>query len=347
MLGAVPEEGPDAGTTDPVARAGVARLPEAFRAEIERFVATLPATASCVVTGSLIEGLGNPNSDLDLYVISDDDSPGRTTTIGIREASYVDCEHIKLVSVEQLRERVDTSGWVDVDGISLKDIDRYYRLTICVPVRVTPAAAKALARFRKATAAEALARHASLRTFEQLALSAYLHSVRSEYEADLLLRDAALWWATSRLAGVGEAYASVKWFGEKAARHYGRGSAEVDELVGGYMRPAGDLEARIRELRATISMPAELVEALERRACRLAERVQFLEAGQHAYLVKPGESIVQLDGAAVPVCRALAAGLPWREATDRTAEHLGLLPMEFRTAAWFETQQLRTHNFLV
>ena len=326
---------------------GLDRLPQSMRGEIDRIVAALPPTASCVVSGSLVEGLGNPNSDLDLYAISEDRSAGRSTTIGIRQGNYVDCEHVKLTAVEQLCERVDAGGWAEAETVGLKDIDRYYRLAIAVPVRVTPAAARVLGSLRIASAAEALIRHAGLRAYEHLALAACLTATGQAREADLILREASLWWATGRLAAAGEGYASLKWVGEKAARRYGRGSTEFRELVDGYLRPAGSLDERVGALRAAVAAPAALTAVLEARTAGLAERVQFLEAGEHAYLMKPAESIVRLDGVVVPVCRVLAAGASWREATDQVAGSLGLAPAEFRAAAWRESGHLRAHSLLV
>jgi len=325
-------------------------LPEALsqelRAEVERFVANLPATASCVLTGSIVEGLGNPNSDLDLYMISEAGSPGLASSFGLRRSTYVDCEYLTLTSLEQLCERVAGRDWSDVDSVTLKDIDRYYRLAIGVPVAVTPAAAATLARFTKASAARALTRHALLRAVEHLAQAAYLSATGPDREADLLLREAALWRATWRLAGVGEGYASLKWAGEKAARHYGRDSAEFHDLLDGYLRPTGSLDARIREFRTTLTVPPELTAALEARSCRLAERVQVLGADGKAHLMKPGESIVRIDSVVASVCRELAAGRSWRAATDRTAASLRISPIELRAALWCETRHLRTHGYL-
>jgi predicted nucleotidyltransferase len=320
-------------------------LSEDLRAEVERFVANLPAATSCVVTGSIVEGLGNPNSDLDLYLISEAGSPGLASAFGLRRSTYVDCEYLTLASLEQLCERVVGFDWTDVDSVTLKDIDRYYRLAIGVPVAVTAAAAPMLARFTKASAAQALTRHALLRTVEHLARAAYLSATGLDQEADLLLREAALWRATWRLAGVGEGYASVKWAGEKAARHYGRDSAEFNDLLHGYLRPTGPLDARIREFRSALTVPPELTAALEARSCRLAERVQVLDGGR-AHLMKPGESIVRIDSVVASVCRELVAGRSWRAATDAAAASLGLAPIELRVALWCETQHLRTHGYL-
>ncbi|GIJ62226.1 hypothetical protein [Virgisporangium aurantiacum] len=324
----------------------LAALPQHLQTEIGRVVGWLAPTASCVVSGSLIEGIGNASSDLDLYVISEDGSPGRSTTIGLRGSHYVDCEYLKLVELEQLGERVERQDWHDVVDHSLKDIDRYYRLAIGVPVRVTPAVARALAGLSPACAATALARHATYRAFEQLARSALAAATGAGQEAELLLREAIQWRSTATLAEDGEAYPSLKWAGEKAARRHGRDSARFRELVDGFLRPTGALDGRIHQLRAALAVHPDLAEALDSRSCRLAAGVRLVETGDTAHLIKGRDSIVPVAGPTTALCRQLAEGRSWREATDPVGRSLRLPPVEVRTAMWAETRQLRAQGFL-
>ncbi|MBV1849572.1 hypothetical protein [Catellatospora tritici] len=320
-----------------------------FATDIAKLVEPLPPTVSCVATGSLVEGLGNADSDVDLYMISDDQAPGQSSSFGLRQSGYVDCEYFKQAAIQHLGERVNGCTWADIETerVSLKDVDRYYRIAISHRIVVTAATEQTLHAFTKQAAARALSMLGTFRAFEHAARAAYLHAVGRRCEADLLAREGSAWYATARLAEDGEGYASLKWVGEKAARRYGRDSARFDQLISPSVRPSGDLGARVALLGTTATAPPELATLIESRSCGLAAGVHVLHAGDDSFLLNAGRSIAQIDNATAAVLRAVEAGGTWRAATDTVAATLELSGTQLRTALWAELQPARAQGLLV
>lgn len=314
--------------------------------EIQHIADRFPETTSFVATGSIVEGLGNQNSDIDLYAISEGSPPGQTTAIGIRESQYIDCEYMRLASVAQLCERVSEAGWAGLETLSLRELDRFYRIAISIPVRVSDTVAAVLDGFSQSVACHAFGRYAVLRAYEHTCRAACALANGADIEALVFLREGALWHAAARLAEAGEGYPSLKWTGEKAARRFGRDTAAFDELLEGYLRP-GRVQDAIPALRSRISVPDELLELTGARAGRLADGVRLIDDEDDVYLVKPGGSMLRVPaGPAATVCRHLAAGLDWSQATGATAAAAGLPTAELATAVWCGTQNLRIHEFL-
>jgi hypothetical protein len=322
-------------------------LPQKYQYEAQAILSSLPGETSCVATGSIVEGLGNPHSDVDLYVITNESLPGQITAMGIRESHYVDCEYMKLDVLGKLCDRITGSGWSDICDLRLREIDRFYRIAISVPIRVWEKAADTLARFTKTVGCEVFARYASLRAYEHLAEAACTLGDSPAGSAELMLRECALWDAARRLAIEGEGYPSLKWTGEKAARRYGRGSAAFHSLVDGYMRPDGTPEEQLALLRSRTTVPPGLREMLDLRSFRLADSVRLLDAPGESYLIDRRSSVSRVTGLVARTCRHLAAGDSWGDATAAVAEDTGLQPRELRAAVWRMAKDQRAHEFLV
>jgi hypothetical protein len=316
-----------------------------IRASVTRIAENLPPDTSCVATGSLVEGLGNANSDIDLYVIHHGEDSRLSVSFGLRGSRYVDCEHLAEDAVAELAERVPGLTWGSLHTARLRDIDRFYRLSISIPVRVDPRAESLLPRFGKAAADAAFARWARMRAHEHLARAACLLASGAEAPADVLLREAALWHASYILAETGEGYPSLKWMAEKAGRQFGRDSTVFHELVDGWLRPSGSLAERLARQMA-VDAPPDLLQVLELRSCALAAGVRFVPGKNGGHLVRGTRSVARCDGLVASVCSHMAAGLSWHEATDQVAARISVAPPLVRTAAWYHLVGLRDAGFI-
>lgn len=316
--------------------------------EVRQTMATFPDDFSFVVTGSLVEGLGNANSDLDLYAIAEGNSYGHSPSIGLRQSHYVDCEHMNRAALDQLCDRVHACTWDTLDQLSLREIDRFYRVAIGIHARVTAAAVEeTLVRFTKSQACSVFAMFANLRAYEHLTAASCALATGSHVEADMLTREAWLWSSAQRLAELGEGYPSLKWTGEKAARVFGRGSAEFNDLLDGYARPTGSITDRLDQLRSRVQVPAELGKALEGRSGRLADGVRLVGTDADTYLLRKDGFVIPVDGLVASVCRSLASEAGWSAATAAVADELLVPAVEVTTALWRDTEYLRVQAFVV
>ncbi|WP_062205629.1 hypothetical protein [Streptomyces sp. NBRC 109706] len=320
-----------------------------MRREIDAIVSRLPADVSCVATGSIIEGFGNSSSDIDLYVIHDEGTPKQSISIGIRKSRYVDCEYMTRASVTDLLSRVENLSWGAMLDQPIFDINRYYRISIGIPVVLSDGLEKTLQSFDRGRACTVFERWSLLRAYEHLARASTALAFGAEDQADVLLREGVLWHANSRLAAGGEGYPAIKWTGEKAARLHGRGTAEFDDLLDDSLRPEGDLDSRLERLRSRLRLPDEPAALITARSCGLSDGVAFLPpAGPSApgHLALRGRAVAIVKGVVAAVCARLAEGADWAEATRGTAEAAGVPHHELMTAAWFHTAGLRSSGLL-
>lgn len=325
----------------------VSRLPADAIDEISRFATTLDEGTSLVATGSLVEGFGNANSDIDLYVVQDEARPSVPTSVGIRQSRYIDCEHVTLASLRQLAERIADLDRSTVLGYTMRELDRYYRLAIAIPVRTTASFDDTFALFDASRSRKALEIFARVYAYELHACSAVLLATGEERSARLFAREAALWAATERLAAQGEGYVGPKWVGEKAARRYGRDSPEFRGLVDGYLRPGADISTLIETHRRTLVLPGEVTDAVRDRALRLAPGVRMVGDVERCHLIRAKAAVARLGGPAAEICRALDEGLPWAEAVERYADQRALPLIEVMVALWSLTGGLQDARMLV
>lgn len=188
------------------------------------------------VSGSWIEGLANPRSDLDAYVITAGRRSGSSEFLA-EDTTYLDVETWSVAALADVAERVAAAaeGRVPLAGVALDDIDLYYRASIAVRVTDGGVDTSGLA-FETHTAAVLLRRWCRLMAAAAVARAKIVAAEGFGDGADIFYRHAGWLVATAVLADDGEAYPSLKWALEKARRRYGTGSAafaDIERLTAG------------------------------------------------------------------------------------------------------------------
>jgi hypothetical protein len=333
-------------TGDPWARELPADLPASVVAEIGQFVANVPDGASCVATGSIIEGLGNANSDIDLYLIQDlSQGQTRPISIGIRNSRYVDCEYFVLDAVERLVTEVNQASPAEAARFELRDFDRYYRLAIGAWLIVTEQAEPVLRTVDRAHVCGLFARWSLLRAREQLARSAVAAALGDPRAAVIRLRETAAWRASGVLAGQGEGYPPVKWVTVKAARRFGAGTAAYLDCLDGYWTTLDGLVDSIGRLRHHLGGALDQ-QPVARFTWALADTVDVIADGDVPHLTLGRKSIVRAPGLAGLITTRLAAGAPWAEAVAQIAAELAVPPQDVRLVAAGDLRELADLGYL-
>jgi hypothetical protein len=200
-----------------------------------------------VVSGSLIEGIGNRRSDLDLFVISEErprDVPVRMAFAG---NSWVDIENVRPAAVDALvnkLESIDSKNPAQVLHLTHEQLGRYYRLAIGVAVKGSFHAQSAFSlglfgAVLKAWAAVQAGAFAA-RAANAMRGGETSAAVRYASHAAHLCVEAAL-------TDVGELYPSFKYAREKAIRAYGAASSEVAAITA-LLHPSGPQERYVAEV---------------------------------------------------------------------------------------------------
>lgn len=322
-----------------------AGMPDDVIEEVEQFASRLDTSCSVLLTGSLVEGLGNRYSDVDLYVIADEGRPRQQIAIGLRASRFVDCEYFSAAALAELAERFERSSWWDIDSIRRAELDRYYRLSIALGVRMTPRGRDLQLRFTKQIACRVYAQWALLRVYEHLGQSACTLAAGAMSAAELHLRETALWLGASVLADVGEGYPKLKWLGEKAARRYGRGSAEFHAIVDDAVRPAGTPPEHLARLRSRTPLPPVLAEVLAGRQAELSASVELVRDGDQVLMLRP-PSLVRVREPVGELLFALARGVSWSDAVAMTAQRHRMTLPEAQATLWWLTAPLRKSGYL-
>lgn len=312
-------------------------------AEIAKQIERLPADCSCVVSGSLVEGFGNRHSDLDLYSIYAASAPPVATSIGMRPGSYVDMEHVASASLKELVERVNDPGWSWKRAE--KDLDRYYRLAIALPARVTEDIRTLLKGFDRRIACERLATLARGKTRQYLARAAVAVVAEEHVVGLLALQKARLWSAAHVLALDGEGYVNTKWIAEKAARVHGRDTSAFHDLIDPIFRVPTDVRADLDALRASVTFSAEFEAQIAGSAFRLGDGVRVIVDCDNTHLVGV-RSIGQVGPNLGQVCRRLAEGQSWDVSVAELAALEGASALDHQIVLALESDALRTAGLL-
>ncbi|MFI9842503.1 hypothetical protein ACIHFD_36090 [Nonomuraea sp. NPDC051941] len=207
--------------------------------------ASIAEDEALVVSGSLVEGIGNLRSDLDFFVLSEAHRPDVPVRMMFTGDSWLDIEYVEARTVRSLVHRIGTTdpqNSVEVLRISRPELDRYYRLAIGPTIKGTYSQESmfSLERFGAVLRSWAII-HAG--AFSRRAAIALHHG--DVTAAVLYAGHGAHLCAMGELTDVGELYPSPKYTFEKAARAYGRDSAEVKAFAV-LLHPADDPEYYVR-----------------------------------------------------------------------------------------------------
>jgi Nucleotidyltransferase domain len=316
--------------------------------EVSQLLKAADGPISCLATGSLVEGLGNKSSDIDLYVVSPAAARRRSqsTSIGMRGQRYVDCEYMTVESLAALAERIHTLDWTSLAELQYKDFDRYYRISIGIHVVREPGMAALFGRFDKQLACSAFSRWCTRRAVERLALAQACLTSGQHQASAVYLRNAQLWQASKALAEAGEGYPSSKWTVEKAVRRFGVDAEVYGREVLDIPADPGEMAARIEQLTAALDAPVELLLALDRQDWQLHPDARLVKTEQASYLTIGSRSIVRASGPTVAICELMYAGRSWGSATDQVADQLQLRPELLRIAMSADFQRLHAAGFV-
>jgi hypothetical protein len=302
---------------------------------LDRLLTSTSADEVLVVSGSLIEGLGNGRSDFDFFVLSDDrplDVPVRMAFAG---ASWLDIEYVRPRVLKELAgkfDRADPKNVADVLGLSRAELDRYYRLTIAVPVkgayeledifslRIFGSVLKPWAIVQ----AGAFAARATIALANDEPTGATLYA---SYAAHLCV--------TGTLTDAGEFYPSLKYALEKAVRAYGPGAPEV-AAIAELLQPTGDCRDYVRRVCAYVD------EALDGCLSTLSD---------DGAAVEPAPQLACHAGLAVPTVVTRKAAYDLLPEDVATAGALLSIPelLEWRRSAWPDVGalQARAHRLVL
>jgi hypothetical protein len=207
-----------------------ARRPSFPIDRIAREIITAPEDV-VFVSGSLVEGFGNENSDLDLFLVRHEgevtpDPRLVLSTVGF-EGAYVDYEVYNQANMAIIARRINETDVTDFRAVwetSLDRLDLYYRTAIAEPAHNPDGLRTLQRRFDRDVAARLLQAWAGLRSVVRLQEAR--ESLDGGYAPQALVaaQAAAAYAADSYLASQGEAYPNLKWRYEKIARRFGRES---------------------------------------------------------------------------------------------------------------------------
>ncbi|MET7369769.1 hypothetical protein ABZS61_28660 [Streptomyces sp. NPDC005566] len=301
--------------------------------EMAAYVERVPEAASCVATGSLIEGLGNGNSDIDLYVIQPSDGAATNpVAIGIRDSRYVDVEYLNLAALHKLADAFEAASADEVPAaFALRDFARYYRLAIAARLQVTDEGEALLDRFSTQRSSALFAPWSLTQAAVHLARATVARGLKDVPRAVVLTRRAAVWRATSRLAAEGEGYPHLKWATVKAARRFGADTPGYRSCLEGHDVTPATLDAVLAALREHIA-PAAATGG-DDVVWTLAEGVTTVADGDDLHLILGRRSIARVDGLRRVLVDHLAEGNSWSATVELTAEQLHVSPGDVRTTA--------------
>ena len=194
---------------------------------IDRFISSPGDFA--YLSGSIIEGFGNPRSDIDVFVVLAEGEGIPVPVAEIHDDYYVDFEIYDSKSFGTTLESVSAARGADhhtVWTLPKKDLDLCYRTAIGEPIWNSAAFHEARQVISREIVAEVYENWARLRSAvsEQLA-RLYLEAGLPEMSL-LHARQSAIHAIEAFLAAQGEAYVSPKWRFQKLARQFGEDSIE-------------------------------------------------------------------------------------------------------------------------
>jgi uncharacterized protein involved in tellurium resistance len=180
------------------------------------------------VSGSIVEGFGNENSDLDLFLVR---SWGEVTadprlvlaTVGLGE-TYIDYEvynEANMAALAALINGTDVNDFRAVWSLPISRLDLYYRVAIAEPAYNPEGLERLKQAFSKDGAAARLAAWAGLRSAHAMRQARVLLGLGDGRHAYVAAQNACGYAVDSVMAREGEAYPNLKWRFEKVRRRFG------------------------------------------------------------------------------------------------------------------------------
>lgn len=174
--------------------------------------------------GSRAEGLGNADSDVDFWVVSDGESEaaGRVPVFDWREGYHLNCSAYTTETLHRLAALINAIAPDDYQTLLAmrpNNLDRYYRVVSAVPVmNADGLEALRAGRFDRGHCQSLLVAWAGIRSRTHLAEAQAALADGDGLLATVLARRAFEFGLDSHLALHGEAFPSLKWRYEKLAR---------------------------------------------------------------------------------------------------------------------------------
>jgi len=305
-------------------------LGPSFPAErIAREIITAPEDI-VFISGSLVEGFGNENSDLDLFLVRHEGEPTPDprlvlATVGV-EGAYVDYEVYNLANMAAISAAInatDVSNFRAVWETSLDRIDLYYRTAVAEPVH-NPDGLRRLQRdFDRGVAARLLQTWTGLRSVVKLQEAR--ESLDDGYAPQALVsaQAAAAHAADSYLASQGEAYPNLKWRYEKIERRFGRDSALFRKLWALKSPGTRAVPAYLDEVGAfcdEMGMSKYAAWGVDSLLLSQAREVRLFPLGQRHLLVQNKTMLFELNAFAASIWRALRRPLTRPQLVERVAK---------------------------
>jgi predicted nucleotidyltransferase len=325
---------------------------------VERVAQQIITTPDDVVfvSGSIVEGFGNENSDLDLFLVR---AGGEVTpdprlvlaTVGLGE-TYIDYEvynEANLAALAALINGASPDDFRAVWRLPLSRIDLYYRVVIAQPAYNAAGLAKLQRDFERETVAAVLATWAGLRCVVALEQADELLARGDGRNASVVAQSACGYALDSYLATQGEAYPNLKWRFEKIKRRFGRDSrlyCRAWELKAPGYRGVPQYMEAVRGLCDELGMRRYASWGLgSLRLSQTRDARLFRVAGRY-YLVQNRTFIYELSRVAKYAWEALDGSITRSELVGKLAQRWRLSHEEAGREVADLLQALKKHNLV-
>ena len=282
------------------------------------------------VSGSLVEGFGNENSDLDLFLVRHEgeqtpDPRLVLATVGV-EGAYVDYEVYNQANMAAISAGIGGTDVTDFRAVwetSLDRVDLYYRTAVAEPV-YNPQGLSLLQRvFDREVAARLLQVWTGLRSVVRLQEARESLDAGFAPQALVSAQAAAAYAVDSYLASEGEAYPNLKWRYEKIERRFGRDSELYRKLWDLKSPGTRGVPAYLDEIGAfceEMGMAKYAAWGVDSLLLSQARGVRLFPIGQRQLLVQNKTMLFELNAFAVSVWLALRRPLTRPQLVGRMAE---------------------------
>jgi hypothetical protein len=325
---------------------------------VERVAEEIITTPDDVVfvSGSIVEGFGNENSDLDLFLVR---AGGELTadprlvlaTVGLGE-TYIDYEvynEANMAAVAAMVNDANVDDFRAVWSLPMSRLDLYYR-TVIAECAYNPKGLERLQRsFTKQAVAERLSAWAGLRSAYALRQARDLLGLGDGRHAYVAAQNACGYALDSCMAAEGEAYPNLKWRFEKVRRRFGVESDLYERawaLKGLGDRRIPDYIEAVAAFCRDVGM--ERYEAWGPDDLRLGQARDaraFKVAGRH-YIVQNRAYIYELNTAGRVVWDALDGTVTRRDVVAKMQARFGWSDAVARRELALLLRDLEKHNLL-